>query len=46
MHKNQNDDRAFIRGVYWEGIRKGELRNDELSEQDIKFIIQNEMEQK
>ena len=46
VHKNQNDDRAFIRGVYWEGIRKGELRNDELSEQDIKFIIQNEMEQK
>ena len=46
VHKDQNDDRAFIRGVYWEGIRKGEVRNDESSKQDIEFILQNEMKQK
>tara|TARA_B110000014_G_scaffold264268_1_gene264505 strand:+ start:758 stop:1396 length:639 start_codon:yes stop_codon:yes gene_type:complete len=45
VHKDQNDDRAFIRGVYWEGIRKGEVRNDESSKQDIEFILQNEMKQ-
>ncbi|MDB4737451.1 SCO family protein [Verrucomicrobiales bacterium] len=45
VHKDQNDDRAFIRGVYWEGIRKGEVRNDEFSKQDIEFILQNEMKQ-
>ncbi|MEC8905872.1 MAG: hypothetical protein VX407_01930, partial [Verrucomicrobiota bacterium] len=43
VHKGINDDNAFIRGVYWEGIRKGEVRNDKTSEKDMRFIIQNEM---
>ncbi|MDP6859878.1 MAG: SCO family protein [Verrucomicrobiales bacterium] len=45
VHKGPNDEKAFIRGVYWEGIRKGEVRNDKTAETDIKFIIENEMEQ-
>ena len=44
VHKGINDDNAFIRGVYWEGIRKGEVRNDKTSEEDMSFIIQNEMQ--
>jgi len=46
VYKGPNDEKAVIRGVYWEGVRKGEVRNDKTAETDIKFIIQNEMNEK
>lgn len=43
VYKGEGDDRAFIRRVYWEGIARGEVRNVSTSEQDIRYLIKNEM---
>ncbi len=43
VFKGSGDEKAVIRGVYWDGVRKGEVRNDKASGKDIEFIIQNEM---
>jgi cytochrome oxidase Cu insertion factor (SCO1/SenC/PrrC family) len=37
------DGNSEIRGVYWEGIAKGELLNDKHSEHDIRYILTKEM---
>lgn len=38
------DGNSEIRGVYWEGIAKGELLNDAHSEHDIRYILTKEVE--
>ncbi|MEC9037229.1 MAG: SCO family protein [Verrucomicrobiota bacterium] len=43
VFKGSGDEKAVIRGVYWDGVRKGEVRNDKASGKDMEFIIQNEM---
>ena len=43
VFKGSGDEKAVIRGGYWDGVRKGEVRNDKASGKDMEFIIQNEM---
>jgi cytochrome oxidase Cu insertion factor (SCO1/SenC/PrrC family) len=31
---------AFIRGVYWEGIAEGEVRNDSVSEASVRYLLE------
>lgn len=37
---------AFVRGVYWEGIAEGELRNDSVSEQAIRYLLAEAADEK
>ena len=38
VYQGASDEEAFIRGVYWEGIRKGEVKNDKSSVDDISYL--------
>ena len=41
VFQSDDDDEAFIRGVYWEGIRKGEVKNDKTLTDDIIYLTSN-----
>ena len=38
VYQSDNDEEAFIRGVYWEGINKGEVKNDSSLKDDIRYL--------
>ena len=40
VYQGASDEEAFIRGVYWEGIRKGEVKNDKSSVDDISYLVE------
>ena len=39
VFQSDDDEEAFIRGVYWEGIRKGEVKNDSKVKDDITYLV-------
>ena len=39
VHGGSEEQEAFIRGIYWQGIAKGEVRNDKASEEHIRYIL-------
>ena len=39
VYQSDNDEEAFIRGVYWEGINKGEVKNDSSLKDDIRYLV-------
>ena len=47
VFQSDDDEEAFIRGVYWEGIRKGEVKNDSKVTDDVMYLVnQNKVEPK
>jgi cytochrome oxidase Cu insertion factor (SCO1/SenC/PrrC family) len=43
VHGGNEDKEAFIRGIYWEGRAKGELRNDKMAESHIRYLLDKDM---
>ena len=39
VFQSDDDEEAFIRGVYWEGIRKGEVKNDSNVKGDVMYLV-------
>ena len=39
VFQSDDDEEAFIRGVYWEGIRKGEVKNDSNVKDDVMYLV-------
>ena len=39
VHGGSEEEEAFIRGIYWAGIAKGEVRNDGAAEGHIRYLL-------
>ena len=39
VHGGSEEQEAFIRGIYWQGIAKGEVRNDKMAEEHIRYLL-------
>ncbi|MCP4849121.1 MAG: hypothetical protein GY899_14360 [Verrucomicrobiaceae bacterium] len=39
VHGGSEEEEAFIRGIYWEGRAKGEVRNDKMAESHIRYLL-------
>ena len=39
VHGGDDEQEAFIRGIYWQGRAKGEVRNDKVSKDHIRYLL-------